>query len=112
MNNRFYELYSVKTDGSDLKMIDKSERYCGSQDWSDYDSKIVYSKSRNDLADELDLFLYDIQNHTIDTLTSEGTKASAKFTSDNRIVYCHQMNDTQMNNTPSAIFFNEPGWLK
>ena len=100
MSNSFYELYSMKIDGSDLMLIDKSHRYCGLPDWSDDDTKIVYSKNRNELSDDLDLLLYDFKTHTTDTLTYTGTNASAKFTPDDRIIYCHQINDI-----PAAIYF-------
>ena len=41
----FYELYSINIDGTNLKLIDRAKRYCGSPDWASDDSKIIYSKS-------------------------------------------------------------------
>lgn len=88
----FYELYSIEIDGSNLSLIDKANRYCGSPCWSKDDSKIIYSINRNESTDEKDLVLYDVFTKEKQTLTSVGNNTCAKFSSNNKIAYCHQEN--------------------
>lgn len=89
----YYELYSVNVNGSNLTLIDRANRYCGSADWSPDDKKIIYSKSRNDLTDDKDLMLFDVSSGTKHTLTSLGSNASGKFSPDYQIAYCHLSDD-------------------
>jgi TolB protein len=88
----FYELYSINTDGTNLTLIDRANRYCGSADWSFDDLKIIYSKSRNESIDNKDLILFDILTNSKKTLTETGNNISARFSPDNRIAYCQQQN--------------------
>jgi TolB protein len=89
----FYELYSVDVDGTNLTLIDRANRYCGSADWSFDDSKIIYSKSRNELTDELDLFIFDVSSGTKKALTTLGSNSSGKFSRNDQIAYSHQLDD-------------------
>lgn len=86
----FYELYSIDVDGSNLFMIDRAGRYCGSPHWSKDDSKIIYSVNRDDSTDEKDLVLYDVHSNEKIKLTSDGNNKTAKFSGKNKIAYCHQ----------------------
>lgn len=97
-----YELYSIDIDGTDLNMIDSSKRYCGSPDWSVDDSKIIYSKSRNESTDDEDLILYDVATHTKQTLTDSDNNFSARFSPENNIAFCRQTSIT------SDIFLMNP----
>lgn len=94
----FYELYSINIDGSNLTLIDRSNRYLGSADWTIDDTKIIYSKSRNESTDDKDLILYDFITKEKVTLTDSGNNYSAKFSPDNKIVY------SQENNMSSDIY--------
>ncbi|MDH5367535.1 MAG: DUF5050 domain-containing protein [Cyclobacteriaceae bacterium] len=86
--DNFYELYSVGINGSNLKLIDRAKRYCGSMNWSNNGSKIIYSISRNDSTDEKDLILFDINTKNKTKLTSNGNNSSATFSIDDKIAYC------------------------
>jgi Tol biopolymer transport system component len=83
----FYELYSINIDGTNLTLIDRANRYLGSADWTLDDTKIIYSKNRNESTDDKDLILYDFITKVKVTLTDSGNNYSAKFSPDNRIVY-------------------------
>jgi Tol biopolymer transport system component len=89
----FYELYLIGIDGSNLTLIDKASRYCGSPDWSKDDTKIIYLKNRNESTDDKDIILFDIIANTKDTLTESGDNTFARFSPDNQIVYCQQSID-------------------
>ncbi|MDP3433469.1 MAG: DUF5050 domain-containing protein [Bacteroidota bacterium] len=89
----FYELYSANVDGSNLSLIDRADRYCGSADWSYDDAKIVYSKSRNESTDDKDLIIFDVSEGTKKELITMGNNASGKFSRNNQIAYCHQHDD-------------------
>lgn len=91
-----YELYSICIDGTNLTLIDRADRYCGSADWSRDDTKIIYSKNRNESTDEKDLILLDIVTNTSQTLTSTDNNISAKFSINDKIAYCQQI-DNQCN---------------
>ena len=93
----FYELYSVDVEGTNLELIDRGNRYCGSPCWAQNDSKIIYSINRNDSTDDKDLILYDVSTKEKRKLTSEGSNSSAKFSTNNKIVYCHR-DDTYISN--------------
>lgn len=86
----FYELYSIKVDGTNQTLIDRADRYCGSADWTLDDTKIIYSKSRNESTDDKDLILYDFITKTKVSLTESGNNFSAKFSPNNKIAYCQQ----------------------
>ncbi len=87
-----YELYLINRDGSNQILIDKSDRYCGSQSWSNDDLKIVYSKNRNSETDEKDIFLYNIMTQDIEQLTTTGNNYSPIFsTADNKVFYSSQL---------------------
>jgi TolB protein len=86
----FYELYSVRIDGTNLTLIDRANRYCGSADWSFDDTKIIYSKSRNEITDDKDLILLDIATGNKTGLTTLGNNKLGKFSRNNQIAYCHQ----------------------
>ncbi len=90
----FYELYTIDIDGTNLKLIDRARRYCGSPDWSMDDSKIIYSKSRNETTDDKDLILFDVATNAKQTLTDSDNNFSAKFSPENNIVFCRQTNTT------------------
>ncbi len=96
--NFFYELYSINVDGTNLTLIDGANRYLGSADWTPDDTKIIYSKNRNESTDDKDLILYDFITKEKITLTDSGNNSSAKFSQDNKIVY------TQENNMSSGIY--------
>lgn len=89
----YYELYSAKIDGTNLTLLDKANRYCGSADWSSDDAKIIYSKNRNESTDDRDLILFDASSGNKKTLTTSGDNTSAKFSSKGQIAYCHQHED-------------------
>lgn len=84
-----YELYLVNVDGTNLTLIDKANRYCGSADWSFDDQKIIYSKNRDETTEEKDLILYDVASKTRHILTSVGDNALGRFSPDHQIAYCH-----------------------
>ena len=94
----FYELYYINIDGTNLTLIDRANRYLGSADWTLDDTKIIYSKNRNESTDDKDLILYDFITKTKVTLTDSGNNYSAKFSPDNKIVY------SQENNMSSNIY--------
>lgn len=89
----FYELYSVNVDGTNLTLIDKAKRFCGSADWSPDDSKIIYSKSRNENTDDKDLILANLNNGKKTILTDFGDNTQGKFSKNNQIAYCYQSNN-------------------
>ncbi len=89
----FYELYSANVDGSNLTLIDRAKRYCGSADWSFDDNKIIYSKSRNESTDEKDLILLDLSTGTKQAIITSGNNSSAKFSFSNQVAYCYQLDD-------------------
>ena len=94
----FYELYSVNIDGTNLTLIDRANRYLGSADWTPDDTKIIYSKNRNESTDDKDLILYDFVAQKKVTLTDSGNNFSARFSSDSKIMY------SQENNMSSGIY--------
>jgi Tol biopolymer transport system component len=96
--DNYYELYSINIDGTNLNLIDKANRYCGSPDWSTDDSKILYSKSRNENTDEKDLILLDVTTKIKQTLTDVDNNILGRFTKDNKIAYWRQ------NNTANDIY--------
>lgn len=91
--DHFYELYSINIDGTSLTLIDRAKRYCGSPDWSIDDSKIIYSKSRNESTDDRDIILFDVSTNTKKTLTEDFNNLLARFSKDNKIAFWQQ-NDT------------------
>lgn len=93
-NDNFYELYSIDADGTNLNLIDRAKRYCGSADWSFDDSKIIYSKSRNESTDERDLILYDVNSKDKQTLTSTDNNIMGRFSIDNQIAFWRQTNNS------------------
>lgn len=94
--DHFYELYSICIVGSNITLIDRAKRYCGSADWSKDDTKIIYSKNRDDSTDEKDIILLDIVTNISKTLTSTGNNISAKFSINDKITYSHYI-DNQWN---------------
>ncbi len=92
-DENFYELYSIKIDGTNLTLIDRAKRYCGSPDWSVDDSKIIYSKSRNESTDDKDIILFDVITNNKITLTKTGNNILARFSKDNKIAFLRK-NDT------------------
>jgi Tol biopolymer transport system component len=88
----FYELYSISIDGTNLTLIDRAKRYCGNPDWSADDSKIIYSKSRNESTDERDLILFDVNSKNKLTLTDTDNNILGRFSKDNEIAFWRQMN--------------------
>jgi Tol biopolymer transport system component len=97
-DDNFYELFSINVDGSNLTLIDKAKRFCGSPDWSDNDSKIVYSKSRNESTDDRDLILFDVSTKNKKTLTDTDNNILGRFSKDNKIAFWCQ------NNTSNDIY--------
>ena len=90
--DHFYELYSINIDGTNLTLIDRAKRYCGSADWSADDNMIIYSRSRNESTDDKDIVLYDLISGSKESLTDTGNNMSARFSPENRIAYCLQDN--------------------
>ena len=86
----YYELYSINIDGTNLCKIERAKRYCGSADWSADDTKIIYSKNRNESTDDKDLILYDFITNIKVTLSQSGNNISARFSPDNKIAYCQE----------------------
>jgi len=86
----FYELYSISVDGSNLSLIDRASRYCGSPDWSIDDSKIIYSKNRNESTDERDIILLDLNTNNKITLTDTFNNLLARFSKDDKIAVWKQ----------------------
>ncbi|MFW6257505.1 MAG: TolB family protein [Prolixibacteraceae bacterium] len=86
----FYELYSVNIDGSNLFLIDRADRYCGLADWSNDDSKIIYSKNRDESTDEKQLILYDFFSKEKKVMASEGDNSCATFSAGNKIAWCRR----------------------
>lgn len=86
----YFELYAIQIDGTNLTLIDRANGYCGSASWSKDDTKIIYSKSREDAPDENDLLLYDVITGNKVPLTTSWNNFSAGISVDNRIVYCQQ----------------------
>lgn len=84
----FYELYSINVDGTNLKLIDKANRYCGSPDWSIDDSKIIYSKNRNESTDERDLILFDVMSNVKQIVADIDNNILGRFSKDNKIAFC------------------------
>jgi len=93
-DDNFYELYSINIDGTNLTLIDRAKRYCGSPDWSIDDSKIIYSKSRNESTDEKDLILFDVNSKNKQTLTDTDNNILGRFSKDNKIAFWRQINST------------------
>ena len=91
-DDNFYELYSINIDGTNLTLIDRAKRYCGSPDWSMDDSKIIYSKSRNESTDDRDLILFDVSTKNKQTLTETDNNLCGKFSKDNTIAFWRQTN--------------------
>ncbi|RPI83253.1 MAG: DUF5050 domain-containing protein, partial [Nitrosopumilales archaeon] len=91
-NDNFYELYSINVDGTNLNLIDRANRYCGSADWAIDDSKIIYSKSRNESTDERDLILFDVSSKNKQTLTTTDNNILGRFSIDNKIAFWQQTN--------------------
>lgn len=91
-NDYFYELYSINIDRTNLKLIDRANRYCGSPDWATDDSKIIYSKNRNDATDEKDLILFDINTNNKQILTETDNNILGRFSKDNKIAFWRQIN--------------------
>jgi TolB protein len=83
----FYELYSINVDGTNLKLIDRANRYCGSPDWSKDDSKIIYSKNRDESTDESDLILFDVMSNTKQIVADVDNNISGRFSKDDKIVF-------------------------
>ena len=90
----FYELYSISIDGTNLTLIDRAKRYCGTPDWSEDDSKIIYSKSRNESTDERDLILFDFSTSNKQTLTDTDNNLLGRFSIDNKIAFWSQNNSS------------------
>jgi len=90
----FYELYSINIDGTNLTLIDRAKRYCGSPDWSADDSKIIYSRSRNESTDEKDLILFDVSTNNKQILTETDNNILGRFSKDNKIAYWRQTNSS------------------
>lgn len=119
-NDFYYELYSIGIDGENLTLIDRSKRFCGLADWSSDDSKILYSKSRNENTDEKDLILLDIESGETTILTGVGDNTQGKFANDNRIAYCQRIegnvnniflvNIDGTNNHKIVSNASSPGW--
>jgi TolB protein len=84
----FYELYSMNVDGTNLQLIDKAKRYCGSPDWSMDDSKIIYSKSRDESTDERDLILFDVKSNVRQIVSDVDDNFLGRFSKDNKIAFC------------------------
>lgn len=91
-DDNFYELYSININGTNQTLIDRANRYCGSPDWSMDDSKIIYSKSRNESTDERDLILFDVSQKNKQTLTDSDNNILGRFSKDNKIVFWRQIN--------------------
>ena len=89
-DDNFYELYSINTDGSNLVLIDRANRYCGSPDWSDDDSKIIYSRNRDESADEKDLVVYDVFSKEKKVVATGGDHSCARFSGNDNNAYCHR----------------------
>lgn len=94
----YYELYSINIDGTNQILIDRADRYCGSADWSDDDTKIIYSKNRDESTDDRDLILYSFITNKKVALTQSGDNFTARFSPDNKIAYCQE-------NSPSNAIF-------
>jgi TolB protein len=94
----FHELYSIDVDGTNQMLIDRANRYCGSADWSLDDTKIIYSKNRNESTDDKDLILYDFISKEKVTLTESGNNFSPRLSPDNRIAY------SQQNSTSAGVY--------
>jgi TolB protein len=92
--DNYYELYLINIDGTNPTLIDRAKRYCGSADWSNDDTKIIYSKSRNESTDEKDLILLDLSTSKKETLTVSGNNISAKFNPNRRIVFCCEIDNS------------------
>ena len=91
--DHYVELYSISIDGSQLTLIDKSSRYCGSPCWSPDDTKIVYTKNKNDSSDDRNLILMDLLTKQTKTLTSTGDNIVPKISKNNTIVYCKRLDN-------------------
>lgn len=91
-NDHFCELYSMNIDGTNLTLLDRADRYCGSADWSSDDTRIVYSKNRNETTDDKDIILYDLTTSNKTILSESGDNISARFSPDNKIAYCRRNN--------------------
>jgi Tol biopolymer transport system component len=74
------ELYSMKTDGANLKLLDNSEGQIGSIAWSYDDRKIIYFKSGN-------IVLYDVKSDSKKTLTHNGNYSCGTFTLNDKILF-------------------------
>lgn len=95
--DNFYELYTVNIDGTGLSLIDRANRYCGAAGWSLDDTKIIYTKNRNESTDDKDIIVYDLLSEQKDTLTEVGNNTSPSFSPGNQIVYCHQLDEGSNN---------------
>jgi Tol biopolymer transport system component len=91
-DDNFYELYSINVEGTNLNLIDRAKRYCGSPDWAIDDSKIIYSKSRNESTDERDLVIFDVNSNNKQTLTNTDNNILGRFSIDNKIAFWRQTN--------------------
>ena len=77
-------LYFVNTDGTDLTLIDKMNKfgYFANADWSPDDTQIVYVKS--DYYNGVDLILYDISTQTHKVLINKAQISTPKFSPDGK----------------------------
>jgi Tol biopolymer transport system component len=91
-SENFYELYSINIDGTSQTLIDRAKRHISSPDWSEDDSKIIYSRSRNESTDERDLVLFDVSTKNKQTLTDSGNNLMGRFSKDNKIAFWRQDN--------------------
>ncbi len=105
----YYELYSVDIDGTNLQLIDRAEKYCGSPDWLSDDSKIVYSKYVDEtpggdspplyLHPTNDIVIFDVLTGETRILTDTLNNIFPKFAPDGRIAF------TRTTNTSMDIYF-------
>ena len=89
-DDNYYELYSIQIDGSNLTLLDRAKRYCGSPGWSNDDSKIIYLRSRNESTDDKDIILFDVGSGDKIILDDTENNISASLSKDNKIAYCKQ----------------------
>ncbi len=75
----------INIDGTNLTLIDNATRSIGSPDWSPDDSKIIYSKNRNQSTDERDIILHDFETNNKLTLTNTYDNVLARFSKDAKI---------------------------
>lgn len=111
----FYNLYISNLDGTGMKLISSSHRFCGAQTWSPDGSQLLYLKSRTN-EDVYYPVVYDVELDQENILIDSSGYASPKWLSsgdevlliqadDRSIIRYHLLNKTRVKISPEEILF-------